>query len=399
MQSPHWKTTIAALTLAILVAGSASAALSPKYKDWAEGPEKWIMTPEEQKAWKAVKTDEQAIDFIDLFWVRRDPTPLTAKNEFRDEFSARVRFSDVKFADRGRRGALTDRGRVFIVLGNPTTSTTALGYASFHSLGTQSVGNPGGGSRLRAGTDTWTWEHEDAAQFDMPGITVIFVEQLGSQRVTRDPRRGDVLSAMPVAIRKAIVNPDLTSVPAWAPRGGLDPKILVITETATSPSGAVEAPKVTAVIGGGVIPPPPTAGDATVAPAAGAASVSRLTLLKDMYSIDTETNVDPFTQIQPVSSFKAEDDLGWAVQYCAAGDDEPLVRFGLRLTGRAGNEVIDRLAPPDEMVPDRMRAVPGCYMLRGAIPLEGMNPGDYELEVSIIDGPAPTVLKKSFRIE
>lgn len=390
----HLKRVMAMSALVVLVATSASAALSQKYKEWRDGPEQWIMTAEEQRAWKQVKTDEEAIEFIDLFWVRRDPTPQTAKNEFRDEFGARVRFSDAKFADRGRRGALSDRGRVFIVLGNPTKSTSALGYSSFHALGSQTgnIGNPSGGSRLRGGTDTWTWDREDAAKFDMPKIEVVFVEQLGSSRVNRDPHRPDVMSAMPVAIRNAVVNPDITSVPAWAPRGGLEPKILVVTETPVSPEGAAAAPRVAAVIGGAIPASPGTAAQG---------ALSRLTFLRDVYSIETEVNFDPFSRIESAAAFKVNEELGWAAQYCAPGVEEPMVRFTLRLTGRAGNEVIDRLAPPDEMMPDRMRAVDGCFMLRGLIPLEGMSAGDYELELTTLDaaGIATATVRQAFRIE
>jgi len=380
------------LTAFVLAASTASAQMSDKYKEWPEGPEQWIMTADEQRAWKNVKSDAEAIDFIDLFWVRRDPTPQTAKNEFHDEFSARVRFSDAKFADRGRRGALTDRGRVFITLGNPTSASTELGYSSFHAINAGNVVNPSGGSRLRAGRDVWRWEKEDAQKFDMPKIEVVFVEQLGSGRVTRDPHRPDVMSAMPTAVRKAVVNPGLTAVPAWAPRGGLDPKILVVTETPVAPEGPAAAPKVTAVIGAAAPNP-------SLLPAIG--SVSRLTLLRDVYAVETEVRFDPFSKITPVAAFKVNEDLGWVVQYCDPNEEDPVVRFGLRLTGTSGNEVIDRLAPPDEMMPDRMRAVPGCYMLRGLIPLEGMSAGDYQLEISILDamGAATSTLQQSFRIE
>lgn len=384
-------TRLLLLSALVIATSTASAQLSERYREWRNGPEQWIMTADEQRAWKDVKSDQEAIDFIDLFWVRRDPTPQTAKNEFRDEFNARVRFSDAKFADRGRRGAMTDRGRVFITLGNPTSASTELGYSSHHAINAENVVNPSGGSRMRGGRDIWKWEKEDAQQYGMPKIEVVFVEQLGSGHVNRDPHRPDVMSAMPYAVKKAIVNPDLTAVPAWAPRGGLDPKILVVTEKALTPDGP-SAPKVTAVIGGAVTNP-------AVLPAAG--SVSRLTLLRDAYAVETEVGFDPFAKIAPVAAFKVNEELGWAMQYCDPNEEDPVVRFGLRLTGKAGNEVIDRLAPPDEMMPDRLRAVPGCYMLRGLVPLEGMSAGDYQLEVAILDAAgAPTsTLQQTFRIE
>jgi hypothetical protein len=52
-------------------------------------------------------------------------------------------------------------------------------------------------------------------------------------------------------------------------------------------------------------------------------------------------------------------------------------------------------------VPDRIRALNGCYMLRGAVPLEGMNPGNYELEIAIYDPETrrDVILKKPFKIQ
>ena len=52
------------------------------------------------------------------FWKKLDPTPLTAVNETYDKFVARVRYADEHFGDFAR-GALTDRGLVFIRLGAP----------------------------------------------------------------------------------------------------------------------------------------------------------------------------------------------------------------------------------------------------------------------------------------
>jgi hypothetical protein len=52
-------------------------------------------------------------------------------------------------------------------------------------------------------------------------------------------------------------------------------------------------------------------------------------------------------------------------------------------------------------VPDRIKAVPGCYLMRGMIPLEGMTAGTYALELSIEDpvSKASHVLKQDFAIE
>ena len=52
------------------------------------------------------------------FWKRRDPTPETPQNEFRDEFFARVRQANEQFSSGGQ-GWRTDRGRTYIRYGPP----------------------------------------------------------------------------------------------------------------------------------------------------------------------------------------------------------------------------------------------------------------------------------------
>ena len=384
----------------ILFAGSASAALSPKYDEWREGPVQWIMTRDEQKDWKKVANDDEAVAFIDLFWARRDPSAGTPENPYRNEFLGRVKFADENFAQDNERGALTDRGRVYITLGNPTKWNVQVRNSNSADAGTQ--GMTEGGSRLRAAKDTWLWEGADARKYDRPKIEVVFIQKVGTDRKMRDPHRPDFMSAGPAAIEKSLVNKDLKVLPDWAARGGLEPVMIVErpapaapveTATVAFPETAPASPATPAVVDSA------DPADATLP--AGSRGASRLTLLQNVYDIDTETGSDPFESMESSDVFASTEELGWATQYCAPGVDDPLVRFALHLTGTAENEVIDRAAPPDEMVPDRIRIRPGCFMLRGAIPLEGMSAGSYELEVALLDSNDNTLqtLKRAFRIE
>src|SRR3954469_12226370 len=95
-----------AFTLAAAVATSTFAALSPAKADWGKGPAQWIMTAEEKTAWKALQTDADADAFIALFWARRDPTPATPRNEFREEFEARTKSADDNFGHGRVRGSM-----------------------------------------------------------------------------------------------------------------------------------------------------------------------------------------------------------------------------------------------------------------------------------------------------
>jgi GWxTD domain-containing protein len=79
-----------------------------------------LATDEERDRWGRLRDDMERAEFISRFWGRRDPTPETADNEIRGEMGRRVKFADRIFPAADERGALTDRGRVFVLLGPPS---------------------------------------------------------------------------------------------------------------------------------------------------------------------------------------------------------------------------------------------------------------------------------------
>jgi len=88
---------------------------------WADGPVRWIMTPDEKVAWSSLTSDAERADFVEKFWAKRNPKPGTDDNVFRTTFERRVAFADSRFVDVEKtRGSLTDRGMVFVLLGPPT---------------------------------------------------------------------------------------------------------------------------------------------------------------------------------------------------------------------------------------------------------------------------------------
>ncbi|HEU5161793.1 MAG TPA: GWxTD domain-containing protein [Thermoanaerobaculia bacterium] len=89
---------------------------------WMESPEfQYLALSDERSRWKSLTSKEERETFIEEFWSRRDPTPETPANEFRTVFNARVAFADRTFGNAlADRGALTDRGRLLVLLGPPT---------------------------------------------------------------------------------------------------------------------------------------------------------------------------------------------------------------------------------------------------------------------------------------
>jgi len=89
---------------------------------WEQGPVRHLLSPEEARDYSRLADPVSRSEFIANFWKTRDPRPETPENEFREEFDKRVAFSDSRFAQDEVRGSLTDRGKVFILLGPPTYS-------------------------------------------------------------------------------------------------------------------------------------------------------------------------------------------------------------------------------------------------------------------------------------
>ena len=98
------------------------------YGNWLENDVVYIITAEERAAFVSLSTNVQRDRFIDQFWQRRDPTPGTPENEYKDEHYRRVAYSNEHFSSSlpapAGLGWRTDRGRIYIMYGPPNEKET-----------------------------------------------------------------------------------------------------------------------------------------------------------------------------------------------------------------------------------------------------------------------------------
>jgi len=100
-----------------------------------------IMTKEENRIFQRLPDAPGRKEFIEDFWLKRDPDPDTSLNEYRREFEARVDFVNKRFNKEGGPGYNTDRGRVYIFMGppdkieefSPQSRSSALGFTYWWS--------------------------------------------------------------------------------------------------------------------------------------------------------------------------------------------------------------------------------------------------------------------------
>ncbi len=90
---------------------------TPQQK-WLNEDVVYIITDEERNAFKELNTDEQREQFAEQFWLRRDPTPDTVENEYKQEHYRRIAYANQHFASTAP-GWKTDRGRIYITFGPP----------------------------------------------------------------------------------------------------------------------------------------------------------------------------------------------------------------------------------------------------------------------------------------
>jgi len=108
------------MALAIAVSSADKPNLPERYEKWLNEEVVYIITSAEKDVFLRLRTDRERDLFIEAFWNHRDPTPNSPTNEFKIEHLRRIAYADRQF---GREGASpgwkTDRGRMYILLGEP----------------------------------------------------------------------------------------------------------------------------------------------------------------------------------------------------------------------------------------------------------------------------------------
>jgi GWxTD domain-containing protein len=99
---------------------TATSLRAPQLSDWNDSAEFILLSNSSEKnEWKTLSDDAGRAAFVERFWARRDLSPDTPENEYRQEFTRRAAFADETFGTERTRGSLSDRGRVFVLLGIP----------------------------------------------------------------------------------------------------------------------------------------------------------------------------------------------------------------------------------------------------------------------------------------
>ncbi len=166
--------------------------LESPYRKWLNEDVAYIITDEERAAFKRLSTDEEREQFIEQFWLRRDPTPDTQENEYREEHYRRIAYANERYAS-GIPGWKSDRGRIYITFGPPDE------IESHPSGGTyERPIEEGGGTTSTFPFEKWRYRYIEGIGTD---VIIEFVDptMTGEYRMTMDPSEKDALLYVPNA--------------------------------------------------------------------------------------------------------------------------------------------------------------------------------------------------------
>jgi GWxTD domain-containing protein len=182
--TPVFSAGILALTAAVVVLAAwqqqpqAPPPPATPYTKWLTEDVAYIITDQERAAFKRLPTDEEREHFIEQFWLRRDPTPGTPRNEFKEEHYRRIAYANQHYADARISGWKTDRGRIYIVYGPADEIET----------------RPSGGATTYP-SEQWRYSFIDGVGTN---IIIEFVDPTGTgeYRMTLDPSEKDALLSL-----------------------------------------------------------------------------------------------------------------------------------------------------------------------------------------------------------
>ncbi len=191
---PAWTRQVAAFQDALAQSKQAPAPapdpLATPYRKWVTEDVAYIITNEERAAFKNLQSDPEREHFIEQFWLRRDPTPGTPENEFKEEHYRRIAYANEHFAA-AIPGWKTDRGRIYIMYGPPDEKESHPSGGPYRRPSQE-----GGGTITTFPFEQWRYRLIDGVGTN---VIIEFVDptMTGEYHMTTDPTAKDALLYVP----------------------------------------------------------------------------------------------------------------------------------------------------------------------------------------------------------
>jgi GWxTD domain-containing protein len=137
------------------------ASARSSYSKWLDEDVVYIIDDAERAAFQNLTTNPERDEFIAQFWQRRNPTPGSPQNKFKEEHYRRIAYANKRFrTESGAPGWRTDRGHMYIVYGPP-----------------DEIDDHAKGQQKAFATDGWLYHHIDGIG---DNVSFTFVDRSGA---------------------------------------------------------------------------------------------------------------------------------------------------------------------------------------------------------------------------
>src|SRR5258707_9288723 len=162
------------------------------YAKWVDQDVRGITPDQEMQAFKSLSNDEERDQFVEQFWLRRNPNPDSPENEFREEHYARIAYANEHFAA-GKPGWKTDRGHIYIAYGKADSIDSHPSGGNY-----ERPMEEGGGNTSTFPFETWHYRYLEGVG---DNIDIEFVDSCmcGDYHMTIDRSEKDALKHVPGA--------------------------------------------------------------------------------------------------------------------------------------------------------------------------------------------------------
>jgi GWxTD domain-containing protein len=136
--------------------------LPERHRKWLEEEVLYIITALEKEVFLQLESDRERDQFIEAFWKQRDPTPGSPENEFKTEHYRRINHANHFYGrTTPKAGWRTDRGEIYIILGEPNDITRFEGETQVYN--------------------TEVWFYQGMTKYGLPpGFNLVFFQEGGA---------------------------------------------------------------------------------------------------------------------------------------------------------------------------------------------------------------------------
>jgi len=177
-------------------------------KKWHKEDVNHIITKAESNAYKKLKNVSDQEKYIELFWAKRDPTPGTKKNEFREEYNQRAAHAEVSFLYGLNKGTKTEQGKIYLYFGQAKIVQQSPSAQSSQRLQSDEV---------------WFYPSQPWMKLPKTSFSIVFSHDGVGYAINHTLTENRVIQAIYNYSETILLNPELKAVPDYTEIDTFDP--------------------------------------------------------------------------------------------------------------------------------------------------------------------------------